>query len=134
MNAVPQLSIGLPVYNGENYLAESLDALLGQSYENFELVISDNASSDGTAGKTPLHASYHFADRALFAEIPLNGPFYQVPDWLHFRREHASRGPPSGWPGSPRGALHQSAGEPASAAQSIISVDAVVAGREGRPS
>ena len=49
MNAVPRLSIGLPVYNGENYLAESLDALLGQTYEDFELIISDNASTDGTA-------------------------------------------------------------------------------------
>jgi glycosyltransferase involved in cell wall biosynthesis len=49
MTTVPRLSIGLPVYNGENYLAESLEALLGQSYENFELIISDNASTDGTA-------------------------------------------------------------------------------------
>lgn len=49
MAAVPRLTIGLPVYNGENYLAESLDALLGQSYEDFEMVISDNASTDGTA-------------------------------------------------------------------------------------
>ena len=48
MKAVPRLSIGLPVYNGEQYLAESLDALLGQSYEDFELIISDNASTDGT--------------------------------------------------------------------------------------
>ena len=50
MRAAPRLSIGLPVYNGEKYLAESLDALLGQSYEDFELIISDNASTDGTAG------------------------------------------------------------------------------------
>jgi glycosyltransferase involved in cell wall biosynthesis len=49
MNATPRLSIGLPVYNGEEYLAESLDALLGQSYEDFELIISDNASTDRTA-------------------------------------------------------------------------------------
>lgn len=48
MTTVPRLSIGLPVYNGEKYLAESLDALLGQSYEDFELIISDNASTDGT--------------------------------------------------------------------------------------
>jgi len=49
MSAAPRLSIGLPVYNGDRYLAESLDALLGQSYEDFELIISDNASTDGTA-------------------------------------------------------------------------------------
>lgn len=47
--AVPRVSIGLPVYNGESYLAESIEALLGQTYEDFELIISDNASSDGTA-------------------------------------------------------------------------------------
>jgi glycosyltransferase involved in cell wall biosynthesis len=46
---VPRLSIGLPVYNGEKYIAESLDALLGQTYEDFELIISDNASRDATA-------------------------------------------------------------------------------------
>ncbi len=45
----PRLTVGLPVYNGENYLAESLDALLGQTFEDFELIISDNASTDGTA-------------------------------------------------------------------------------------
>jgi glycosyltransferase involved in cell wall biosynthesis len=45
----PRLTIGLPVYNGEEYLAESVDALLGQSYEDFELIISDNASTDSTS-------------------------------------------------------------------------------------
>ncbi|MGH3833565.1 MAG: glycosyltransferase family 2 protein [Pseudonocardiaceae bacterium] len=49
MPPAPRLSIGLPVYNGQNYLAESLDALLGQGYAEFELIISDNASTDGTA-------------------------------------------------------------------------------------
>ncbi len=48
MTAVPRLSVGLPVYNGQNYLSESLEALLGQSYSEFELIISDNASTDGT--------------------------------------------------------------------------------------
>jgi glycosyltransferase involved in cell wall biosynthesis len=49
MNTVPRLSIGFPVYNGEKFLSESLDALLGQTYEDFELIISDNASTDRTA-------------------------------------------------------------------------------------
>ncbi|ANH36556.1 Spore coat polysaccharide biosynthesis protein SpsA [Nocardioides dokdonensis FR1436] len=48
MSACPRVSIGLPVYNGEDYLAQSLDALLGQTYEDLEVVISSNASTDGT--------------------------------------------------------------------------------------
>jgi glycosyltransferase involved in cell wall biosynthesis len=214
MNAAPRLSIGLAVYNGENYLAESLDALLGQSYEDFELIISDNASTDGTADichqyedqdcriryirqgrniglapnhnfvfnqasgelfkwashddlyaqdllqrcvdaldenphvvlahswtaivdgsgtvtkkleyplttaslsaperfrsmlfadggddvygvvrtnvlrRTALHGSHHHADRTITTEIALHGPFYQVQDWLYFRRDHPDR-------------------------------------------
>lgn len=44
----PRVSIGLPVYNGQNYLAETLDNLLSQHYTDFELIISDNASTDET--------------------------------------------------------------------------------------
>jgi glycosyltransferase involved in cell wall biosynthesis len=214
VTAVPRLSIGLPVYNGENYLAESIEALLGQSYEDFELIISDNASTDDTADichsyekddpriryfrqehniggapnhnflvaqargelfkwashddlygrdllklcvdaledfpqvilahswtalidasgaitkavryglatsspsaperfrsilyevggdddggvirmdvlrRAPLLASYYRSDRTLVAGIALYGPFYQVPDWLYFRRDHEER-------------------------------------------
>jgi glycosyltransferase involved in cell wall biosynthesis len=214
MNAAPRLSIGLPVYNGENFLAESIEALLGQSYEDFELIISDNFSTDATAEicrhyggldcriryfrqprniglapncnflvgqargefykeashddlyardllercvdgldeypqvvlvhswtamidgsgavtkalKYPLATSspraperfrsllfdsggdddggvirtevlrraarkdsYHHSDRTIIAELGLHGPFYQVPDWLYFRRDHPNR-------------------------------------------
>ena len=214
MNTAPRLSVGLPVYNGENYLAESIEALLGQSYEDFELIISDNASTDGTADicrlyekqdsriryirqprniglspnhnylvgqargelfkwashddlyardllkrcvdaldqfphivlahswtaiidgsgsvaraveyplltsslkaperfrsmlfeeggdddggvirtsvlrRTALFASHHHADRSFVTELALQGPFYQVPDWLYFRRDHPAR-------------------------------------------
>jgi glycosyltransferase involved in cell wall biosynthesis len=208
------MTIGVPVYNGEQYLAESLEALVGQTYEDFELIISDNASTDGTeaicrryaradsrvrylrqprnkgcaanhnvlvnaargelfkwamdddlyardllercvaaldeypnvvaahswtglvdgagavtqAVRYPLdtasaHApdrfrsllfasggdddgavirtnvlrrcapldSYHHADRTIVSELALHGPFYQVPDWLYFRRDHPDR-------------------------------------------
>jgi glycosyltransferase involved in cell wall biosynthesis len=44
----PRLSIGLPVYNGEMYLEEAIDSLLSQTYEDFELIICDNASTDRT--------------------------------------------------------------------------------------
>jgi glycosyltransferase involved in cell wall biosynthesis len=49
VSAPPRLSVGLPVYNGEKYLGQSIESLLGQSYEDFELIISDNASTDSTA-------------------------------------------------------------------------------------
>jgi len=214
LTVVPRLTIGLPVYNGEKYVAESLDALLGQSFADFELIISDNASTDGTpdicrgyekqdsrvryfrqqrnVGLAPNHnfvaerargelfkwasnddlyardliercvdvldkdqdvvlahswtakvddsgtvtmafeyplntaaaraperfrsllfdnggdddygvirtevlrrtamkESYHHADRTIIAELCLYGRFYQVPDWLYFRRDHADR-------------------------------------------
>ena len=47
-NNSPRISIGLPVYNGETYLCKSLDSLLAQTYSDFELIISDNASNDRT--------------------------------------------------------------------------------------
>jgi glycosyltransferase involved in cell wall biosynthesis len=49
MSRTPRLSVGIPVYNGHSYLAGSIESLLGQSYEDFELIISDNASTDDTA-------------------------------------------------------------------------------------
>lgn len=214
MGTVPRLSVGLPVYNGSNYVAESIEALLGQTFEDFELIISDNASTDDTGdicrryakadsrisyfrqprnvGLSPNHnfcveqsraelfkwasgddlyardllercvtaldehpevvlahswtamvdgdgklfqlnayplttsapraperfrsllnesggdddggvirkeallrtamkESYHHADRTIIAELALFGPFYQVPDWLYFRRDHPDR-------------------------------------------
>lgn len=44
----PRVSIGVPVYNGADYLAETLDSLLSQTFSDFELIISDNASTDST--------------------------------------------------------------------------------------
>ena len=214
MSTAPRLTIGLPVYNGEKYVAESLEALLGQTFTDFELIISDNASTDGTGDicrryeqqdsrvryfrqprniglapnhnfvveqargelfkwasnddlyardliercvdaldkdqdvvlahswtarvddsgtvtmafeyplntaatlapdrfrsllfdnggdddygvirtevlrRTAMKESYHHADRTIIAELCLYGRFYQVPDWLYFRRDHADR-------------------------------------------
>ncbi len=47
-NKRPRVTIGMPVYNGGKYLAEALDSILAQTYQDFELVISDNASTDHT--------------------------------------------------------------------------------------
>ena len=213
MGANPRLTIGLPVYNGEPFVTETLESLLGQTYGDFELIVSDNCSTDRTEAicrryarrdpriryvrqarnigaapnhnfvaqqacgelfkwssaddlcardflqrciealdqcpdvvlahswtalidsvgaiteaveypsdtgalrapdrfrtmlegargsddyggvvrlrvlrQTPLFGSHHFADRTLFTELALRGRFYHVPDWLHFRRDHA---------------------------------------------
>ncbi len=43
------VSIGMPVYNDEKFLATALDSLLDQSYSNFEIIISDDCSTDGSA-------------------------------------------------------------------------------------
>ena len=45
---MPTVSIGMPVYNGASYLRAALDSILSQSFADFELIISDNASVDNT--------------------------------------------------------------------------------------
>jgi glycosyltransferase involved in cell wall biosynthesis len=48
MMSNPKVSIGMPVYNGEEFIREALDSLLAQTFDDFELIISDNNSSDLT--------------------------------------------------------------------------------------
>ena len=48
----------MPVYNGERWIGAAIDSLLTQTYSNLELVISDNASSDGTE-----RICRHYAER-----------------------------------------------------------------------
>jgi len=47
-NHAPRVSVGLPVFNGETFLEQALDSLLDQTFEDFEIVISDNGSVDRT--------------------------------------------------------------------------------------
>jgi glycosyltransferase involved in cell wall biosynthesis len=47
-NHKPRVSIGLAVYNGERYLRQAIDSILAQTFTDFELIISDNASADRT--------------------------------------------------------------------------------------
>lgn len=55
--ARPRVSIGFPVYNGEKYMEEALDSVLAQTFEDFELVIVDNASTDRTSDISRAYAA-----------------------------------------------------------------------------
>jgi glycosyltransferase involved in cell wall biosynthesis len=44
----PRVTVGIPVFNGESFLAQTIAALLHQTFTDFEIVISDNASTDRT--------------------------------------------------------------------------------------
>lgn len=48
MSARPRISITLPVFNGERYVAQAIRSILDQTYRDFELIVSDNASTDTT--------------------------------------------------------------------------------------
>ena len=53
----PSVSIGLPVYNGEEFLEEALASVAAQTFSDYELIISDNASTDGTQAIAERHAA-----------------------------------------------------------------------------
>jgi glycosyltransferase involved in cell wall biosynthesis len=48
ISPTPIVSIGMPVYNGAHFLRQALDSILAQTYTNFELIISDNCSTDNS--------------------------------------------------------------------------------------
>ncbi|MGD8279436.1 MAG: glycosyltransferase family 2 protein, partial [Gemmatimonadota bacterium] len=44
----PLLSVGLPVWNGLPYLEETLRSILNSEFQDYEIIVCDNASTDGT--------------------------------------------------------------------------------------
>jgi glycosyltransferase involved in cell wall biosynthesis len=82
MRSVRRVSIGIPVYNGERYLAACLDSLLAQTFTDFEILVSDNCSTDRTREISLAYARRdarvrysrnernigHFANHALVVE------------------------------------------------------------------
>lgn len=77
----PRVSVGLPVRNGERYLAEAVESILDQTFEDLELVICDNGSTDGTeeicrdvARRDP-RVRYHRNERDLGASANFNRTF-----------------------------------------------------------
>ena len=66
----PRVSLGLPVYNGAQYLDAAVESILGQEFEDFEVLISDNASTDDTEA---MGRAYAAADRRIrYRRNPMN--------------------------------------------------------------
>ncbi|MCB7137033.1 glycosyltransferase family 2 protein [Cellulosimicrobium marinum] len=57
MSAAPRVSVCLPVYNGERYLDETLRSVREQTFADLEVVLNDNASTDGTQEICRAHAA-----------------------------------------------------------------------------
>ncbi len=64
-----RVTIALPVYNGENFIERAVDAILGQTYEDFELLISDNGSIDRTRDICLRYAAQDSRIRYMRAEV-----------------------------------------------------------------
>ena len=55
---VKKICVGLPVFNGENFLAPAIESILSQTFSDFDFIIADNASTDSTES-----ICRHYADK-----------------------------------------------------------------------
>lgn len=80
----PRVSIGLPVYNGDAFLEEAIESILQQTFDDLELIISDNASTDRTqeicekAAQVDPRVRYFRQERNLGASPNYNFTFHQA--------------------------------------------------------
>ena len=81
---MPKVSVGLPVWNGERYLSEAIQAILMQDHDDFELLIADNGSTDNSyaiaktfAEKDP-RVRLHRHDENLGAAANFNFVFHNT--------------------------------------------------------
>ena len=91
-NVGPRVAIGLPVYNGENYLRIAIESVLAQTFRDFELIICDNVSTDSTPAICAAYAErdprvrYHRNPRNLGAAPNFNMTFKLIsPSVEYFR-------------------------------------------------
>jgi CheY-like chemotaxis protein len=66
----PTVSIGMAVFNGEKYVSQAIESILSQTYTDFELIISDNASNDRTAEICQQYAAQD--ERIRYSRNPVN--------------------------------------------------------------
>lgn len=78
MSSEKKVSVVLPTYNGERYLAQSIESVLSQTYENLELIIVDDCSTDGTPG-----IIRRFAERDSRIQVIRNAENQKLPRSLN---------------------------------------------------
>ena len=71
--SMPKVTVVMPVYNGERFLGQAIESILGQTYSNFELFIVDDASTDGSVD---IIRSYQDARIRLIQNASNRGPAY----------------------------------------------------------
>lgn len=69
MGVHPRVGVGMPVFNGEPFLAEAIEGVLAQDYGDLELIISDNGSTDGTREICEKYAAMDSRVRVLRSEV-----------------------------------------------------------------
>lgn len=81
MSEEPKISIGLPIFNGQHHVADAIESILGQTCRSFELIISDNASTDDTGAICQRYAArdprirYHREHENIGASANFNRTF-----------------------------------------------------------
>jgi glycosyltransferase involved in cell wall biosynthesis len=83
VEATPTVSVVTPVYNGEAYLAECIESVLAQTYEDWEYVIVDNCSTDGSSEIAERYAKEDPRIRVHHSE-EFRGP---IQNWNHALRQ-----------------------------------------------
>lgn len=83
LESQPLVSVVTPVYNAEKYLAECVESVLAQTYENWEYVIVDNCSTDRS-----LEIAQHYAQQEIRIRVHENDDFLnQMQNWNHTLRQ-----------------------------------------------
>lgn len=85
------VTVGLPVFNGEEFLSDAIDSIRAQTYADFELIISDNGSTDATARICRDAARADPRIRYLRSEVNRGGT------WNYMRVARAARTPFFSW-------------------------------------
>jgi glycosyltransferase involved in cell wall biosynthesis len=62
----PFISVVIPTYNSENFITKTLETVFSQTYNNYEVIVSDDGSTDNTVGVVKsLFLKYHFRKKEL---------------------------------------------------------------------